>query len=90
MGGKSKVITLDVGGQHFITSKSTLSKDPHSLLAHIVRYDLETDDSTFIDRDGTHFRYILNFLRDGTRVPPSNPDHLKELQKEAEYFQVPQ
>ena len=25
----------------------------------------EADGSFFLDRDGTHFRYILNFLRDG-------------------------
>jgi hypothetical protein len=25
----------------------------------------ESDGSHFIDRDGTHFRYILNYLRDG-------------------------
>lgn len=28
----------------------------------------EPDGSYFIDRDGTHFRYILNYLRDGDSV----------------------
>ena len=26
------------------------------------------DDSYFIDRESTHFRYILNYLRDGDKV----------------------
>jgi hypothetical protein len=32
------------------------------------------DDRYFIDRDGTHFRYILNYLRDGsTYLPVDSP-----------------
>ena len=32
------------------------------------------DGRYFIDRDGTHFRYILNYLRDGnTYIPVDNP-----------------
>jgi hypothetical protein len=44
----------------------------------------------FIDRDGTHFRYILNFLRDGT-TDGSLPDDfqaLRELLNEAVYYQL--
>ena len=40
----------------------------------------------FIDRDGTHFRYILNFLRDGTfNFPPALRD---ELLAEARFYQI--
>ena len=33
----------------------------------------ESDGSYFIDRDGTHFRYILNYLRDGGFKPGTLP-----------------
>ncbi len=67
---------------------TTMTKDPHSLLAKIAHHDLSTSRSAFIDRDGTHFRYILIFLRDGSCVLPSKEQHQHELRREAEYFQV--
>ena len=60
-------IKLDIGGHLYTTSTLTLTKDPQSMLAamfsgrHSVKK--EEDGSYFIDRDGTHFRYILNYLR---------------------------
>jgi hypothetical protein len=40
----------------------------------------------FIDRDGTHFRHILNYLRDGSfAFPPSVRD---ELLQEARFYQL--
>uniref|UniRef100_A0A251TGC5 Putative potassium channel, voltage dependent, Kv2.1 n=1 Tax=Helianthus annuus TaxID=4232 RepID=A0A251TGC5_HELAN len=43
----------------------------------------------FIDRDGKHFRHILNWLRDGV-APVSNLSDLErvELLREAEYYQL--
>ena len=79
--------TLNVGGRTFDTSKSTLTKDPHSVLAKIIMYDHDVH-SAFIDRDGTHFRYVVNFLRDGTCALPACKYHRQELRTEAEYFQV--
>ena len=38
--------------------------------------------------DGTHFRYILNFLRDGTISIPTDKDILRELATEAHYYQI--
>lgn len=81
-------VKLDVGGQVFNTSMATMTKDPHSLLAKIALHDMSTARSAFVDRDGTHFRYILNFLRDGFCVLPSKQHQLQELRQEAEYFQV--
>ena len=39
----------------------------------------------FIDRDYTHFRYILNWLR-GVRCLPEDEEILHELVYEADYF----
>ena len=46
------------------------------------------DGSYFIDRDGTHFRYILNYLRTGQLVLPEDNIVRRELLNEAEFYQV--
>ena len=86
-------IKLDIGGHIYATSVLTLTKDRQSMLAtmfsgrHSVKK--EEDGSYFIDRDGTHFRYILNYLRDGGFKDDTLPgDILMELQTEAEYYQL--
>ena len=48
------------------------------------------DGSYFIDRDGTHFRYILNYLRNGQLIVPKE-EMIRirdELLAEAEFYQV--
>lgn len=88
-------IRLDVGGSVFTTSRLTLTRDADSMLAamfsgrhHVTQ---EADGTVFIDRDGTHFRYILNYLRDGGVNQdglPRDRQVLKELRNEAVYFQL--
>ena len=46
------------------------------------------DGSFFIDRDGTHFRFILNYLRDGELTLPKEATFLDELRKEAAFYQI--
>ena len=46
------------------------------------------DGSYFIDRDGTHFRYILNYLRTGRLIVPKDEILREELLAEAEFYQV--
>ena len=46
------------------------------------------DGSHFIDRDGTHFRYILNYLRTGQVVVPQDKVHREELLAEAQFYQI--
>lgn len=41
----------------------------------------------FVDRDGKHFRHILNWLRDGV-IPSMAESEYSELLREAEYFQL--
>lgn len=46
---------------------------------------------TFIDRDGKHFRHILNWLRDGDGVLPElDTPTYRALLKEAEYYRLPE
>ena len=65
-------------GQTFQTTVGTLSSDPDCYFSCLLRgkYEVASDESQqshlsyFIDRDPTHFRHILNFLRDGSIVLP--------------------
>ena len=88
-------IKLDIGGHVYTTSTLTLTRDTQSMLAamfsgrHSVKK--EEDGSYFIDRDGTHFRYILNYLRDGgfnDDMLSGDSDTRTELLREAEYYQL--
>lgn len=46
------------------------------------------DGAFFIDRDGKHFRFILNYLRDGELIVPEGAKFLKELEAEAKFYQI--
>ncbi|XP_068752372.1 uncharacterized protein [Montipora capricornis] len=88
----SSAVKLNVGGHHFTTTVQTLTKDPNSMLAAMFsgRFEMKPskDGSFFIDRDGTYFRFILNFLRDGKLSLPEGATFLAEIAAEAEFYQI--
>jgi hypothetical protein len=43
--------------------------------------------AVFVDRDGKHFRHILNWLRDGA-IPALSESEYQQLLIEAEYYQL--
>ena len=61
------IVNLNVGGRHFTTSLSTLTKEPGSLLEAMFRGDkpisMDQDGRYFIDADPDVFTHILNYLR---------------------------
>jgi len=85
-------IKIDVGGAHFTTTSATLTRFPDTMLGAMFsgRHKLVIDESGhyFIDRDGTHFRHVLNYLRNPKEFDQTTIDavHKKELKKEAEYY----
>jgi len=91
-------IRLDVGGLAYTTSSLTLRRYPDSLLglAFNGNYQLhrETDGSYFIDRNGRHFRHVLNFMRDGRleeevkKILLNDRSALRELLCEAKYYRL--
>ena len=88
----SSTVKLNVGGQHFTTSLQTLTKDPNSMLAAMFsgKFEMKAneDGAFFIDRDGTHFWFILNYLRNGELILPDGATFLKELEAEAKFYQI--
>jgi len=89
---QSSRIKLNIGGMIYETSLDTLQKDENSMLGAMFsgKYKMETDEDGhyFIDRDGTWFRYVLNFLRNGTIGVPKDQGIRDELLKEAEFYNI--
>lgn len=90
--GFSSVVELNVGGMLFATTIDTLThRNTDSMLTAMFsgRHRLHKDSKgiIFIDRDGTHFRHILNWLRDGV-LPTLDFPSYQELLREAEYYQL--
>lgn len=85
-------VRLCVGGSHFVCARSTLLRHSDSFFAKLLSGALPTDrdesGAIFIDRDGTHFRYILNYLRDGSVHLPPDDALRNELLSEANFFQL--
>ena len=90
------IVTLNVGGQYFMTSTVTLTRDPNCMLGVMFsgRHKLHplNDGSYFIDRDSMHFTFILNYLRDGNIESDdelsTNEEKLNELLAEAEFYSI--
>lgn len=86
------VIELNVGGHYFCTSLATLLLRPDTYFVEIFKRKPELASSgkpIFIDRDGTYFRYILNFIRGCTDLP-SDKQFLRELLVEASFYHLPE
>ncbi|ENN76468.1 hypothetical protein D910_07115 [Dendroctonus ponderosae] len=91
--GSKQWVKLNVGGTHFLTTKTTLSRDPKSFLYRLVQEDsdLDTDkDETgayLIDRDPNYFSPVLNYLRHGKLV--LNKGLAEEgILEEAEFYNI--
>ena len=111
----NKHVTLIVGGQHFVTTVGTLTRDespsyfsaicqhrfgdslPEALAAEATESSASDGSAPpsrvaftfFVDRDPTHFRCVLNHLRDGGDcVLPSSEHALRELSREARFYDL--
>ena len=81
----SDVVLLNVGGVFYATHRHTLLESD-SFFAGLVRSD-PTCSEFFIDRDPTHFRYVLNWIR-GVKFLPEERSVLTELSWEADYYSM--
>ena len=87
---KHEIITLNVGGRKFTTTRHTLTKYKGSMLYAMVNGNFKEneDNEIFIDRDGELFAYILTYLRNGEFVMPKDPRLRYLIQKEIEYYAI--
>lgn len=93
MGGD--MITLNVGGHIYVTTRTTLTKYPDSMLGAMFSGHFEPaaklggdGNSFFIDRDGLMFRHVLNFLRSSVLCLPQDFKDMEALMVEADYYQI--
>ncbi|XP_062329063.1 BTB/POZ domain-containing protein KCTD14 [Osmerus eperlanus] len=84
----SPIVQLNIGGHFFTTTLSTLRKHPGSKLADIFsgqpKLRSDAEGRYFIDRDGTHFGAILEFLRT-ERLPTEN---VLQVHSEAVHYNI--
>uniref|UniRef100_UPI00398EA899 BTB/POZ domain-containing protein KCTD9 isoform X2 n=1 Tax=Pristiophorus japonicus TaxID=55135 RepID=UPI00398EA899 len=87
-------ITLNVGGQYFTTTRSTLvNKEPESMLAHMFRdkgawgNKRDHQGGFLIDRSPEYFMPILNYLRHGQLIVNKGLNLLGVLE-EAKFFGI--
>ncbi|CAH1263701.1 KCTD21 [Branchiostoma lanceolatum] len=92
MTSSNDIVTLDVGGHIYRTTITTLTRYPDSMLGAMFGGDFGTlqDDQGryFIDRDGTLFRHVLNFLRTNQLTLPEDFRELPLLEIEADFYQI--
>lgn len=88
--GLQRTITIDIGGQRFVTTARTLMREPGSVLAALTRtvppVEADEDGAFFFDRDWWLFRHILRFLRDGAESLTTDTALLREIHKEAGFW----
>lgn len=86
-------IKLNVGGRLFLTTRTTLSKDPKSFLCRICQDEshLKSEQDEYgafmIDRDPDYFEPVLNFLRNGKLILNKNLCEEGVLE-EAEFYNI--
>jgi len=88
------IITLNIGGKEFCTSRAILCKVKDSRLEVTFsgRHQIMKDskDRYFFDRDPKYFRHIIAFLRGGKLPPvPSNSQEYQCMIEEFEYYGIP-
>jgi hypothetical protein len=90
---KDEWIKLNVGGQTFMTTRTTLCHDPKSFLYRLCQDDpdlnSDKDDSGafLIDRDPSYFSPVLNYLRHGKLVLGPHLA-LEGVLEEAEFYNI--
>ena len=88
MMSKKKLQLLNVGGKNYVTTRSTLEKSDYfrALLSGNFAVNKDKNGAVFIDRNGEWFAFILEFLRSGYALGPS--ELLDVIQIESEYYQI--
>jgi hypothetical protein len=90
-------VELNIGGFHFQTSVQTLRRLPntffHAYFSGHYAQDVCDDGSVFVDRNGEHFGYVLEYLRTGVlsvAQPDARPSVslLRALKEEFGFYSI--
>ena len=84
-----KPITFNIGGQRYEISRSLLDQFPESMLTNCAsgQWLENPEEEIFIERDGAVFRYILNYMRDGSVFLPVT-ERKQSFIKELDYYGI--
>lgn len=87
---KADRISIDVGGQKFVTTKQTLLNAKNSLFEAIVNDpEIDLTKELFFDRSSELFSHLLEYLRTGyINYKLFSKDQKKQLLEEAKYYQL--
>lgn len=87
----NETVKLNVGGQSFETNRAKLIESStyfkNLLEGDMKKHTLVNQDEIFIERCGTHFECILQYLRTG-HISGGNNVRLQDLQQEAQFYQL--
>uniref|UniRef100_A0A7E4URD6 BTB domain-containing protein n=1 Tax=Panagrellus redivivus TaxID=6233 RepID=A0A7E4URD6_PANRE len=85
----SRFVKLSVGGTKYVVARATMLASD-SMLRRLINSPLESemdaDGNILIDRDGSVFAYILQYLRDGKVDFPEDLSVVKAIRTDADYY----
>ena len=84
-----KIVKFNVGGTRYEVARSLIGMHPDTMLARIVSNEWQMDPSkeVFIERDGSRFKYVLDYLRNGKALV-SNDVCKESILAELQYFGI--
>jgi len=86
-----ELIYLNIGGKKFVTTKTTLLSKGQNfftpLISGQIKSQRDKEGAYFIDRNGTLFQPLLDFLRHGELLIPPNLK-LEHVLKEADFYSI--
>ncbi|XP_002733127.3 BTB/POZ domain-containing protein KCTD6-like [Saccoglossus kowalevskii] len=87
-----EIVNLNVGGKLYSTTRSTLTRYPDTMLGAMFSGRMpslkDAQGNYFIDRNGDMFKYILEFLRNGSIILPEDFKEFTALSVEVDFYQV--
>jgi hypothetical protein len=84
-----QLVTFNVGGTIYQVSRTLLDTHPDTMLARIASDTWNTGNgkAIFIERSGTRFEYVLDYLRDGSVTVPFSMSK-EAVKTDLEYYGV--
>lgn len=83
----SLLVNLNIGGVYYVTSMNTLLHSNSFFSGLVASGTSSPVTDIFVDRDPTHFRHILNWMR-GVHYLPEEDATLQELLWEADFYSL--